>query len=71
MIQFLPFEIFHFVEIKLENNKLIYITSLSNTDLHKAIKNHLVFKGKVYKKREGLSKRGKLLNFIWFSRIED
>ncbi len=51
MFRLLPFEVFHYAEIKVENQPSVYLTSLSDTKLFYWIQEEPLFKGKItYKK---------------------
>ena len=59
----LPFEVFHFVEIKMNRGKgVIYITSLSDSELYYSIQQQSILKGKIYYKKG-------LFNSIFWSRL--
>jgi len=68
-MQFLPFEPFHFVEIKLKEGDTIYITSLSDDNLYENIRKESLFKGIVYLYKKGLSGNGSLINSIFWKRL--
>ncbi len=47
----LPFEVFHYAEVKVKNQPSVYLTSLSDTELFHMIQEEPLFKGKItYKK---------------------
>ncbi len=66
----LPFEAFHYVEVKCLNHPNIIITSLSDFRLYENIAKEKVLKGLLQFNKGGLTGRGSLINSIWWNKLK-
>ncbi len=70
MFRLLPFEAFHYVDIKGENFKSIILTSLSDYRLYWNISKEPIFKGKLKFYRGDKIASGSLFNSIFWNSLE-
>lgn len=66
----LPFEAFHYVEVKCLNHPNILITSLSDYRLYENIAKEKIFKGFLEFNKGGLTGRGSIINSIWWNKLK-
>jgi len=65
----LPFEAFHFAKFDMSNGLVLYITSLSDSDLYNSLTELDALKNVVKFSQNGPLNRGALINSIWWSKL--
>ncbi|MEM6815881.1 MAG: hypothetical protein AAF600_16090 [Bacteroidota bacterium] len=66
----LPFEAFHYIEIKCRHRPNIIITSLCDYNLYETITKETLFEEILFFNRAGLSGNGSLINSIWLNKLK-